>query len=98
MLMIIDTESGKEIARVQTVGDTDDLFYDAPRRRIYIAGGAGALSIVAQEDADHYKPVANIPTASGARTALFVPALGRLYLAVPHRGTQGAEVRAYAVP
>ena len=42
--------------------------------------------------------VATIPTASGARTALFVPALGRLYLAVPHRGTQGAEIRVYAVP
>jgi len=98
MLLVIDTESGKEIARVQSVGDTDDLFYDAPHQRIYVAGGAGLLSIVAQEDADHYTPVATIPTASGARTALFVPALSRLYLAVPHRGTQGAEIRVYAVP
>src|SRR5262249_61653829 len=56
MLLVMDTESGKEIARVQSVGDTDDLFYDAPHRRLYIAGGAGALSIVAQEDADHYTP------------------------------------------
>jgi DNA-binding beta-propeller fold protein YncE len=98
MLLVIDTESGKEIARVQSVGDTDDLFYDAPHRRIYVAGGAGLLSIVAQEDADHYTPVATIPTAAGARTALFVPDFGRLYLAVPHRGTQGAEIRVYAVP
>src|SRR5215831_7738968 len=74
------------------------LFYDAPHRRLYIAGGAGALSIVAQEDADHYTPVATIPTAAGARTALFVPALDRLYLAVPRRGTQGAEIRVYAIP
>jgi hypothetical protein len=98
LLLVIDTESGKEIARVQSVGDTDDLFYDAPHRRVYVAGGAGVLSIVAQEDADHYTPVATIPTASGARTALFVPELGRLYLAVPHQGTQGAEIRVYAVP
>src|SRR5262245_38545632 len=98
MLLVIDTESGKEMARVQSVGDTDDLFYDAPHRRLYIAGGAGALSIVAQEDADHYTPVAAIPTAPGARTALFVPTLSRLYLAVPQRGTQGAEIRVYAVP
>jgi hypothetical protein len=98
MLMVIDTESGKEIARVQSVGDADDLFYDAQHQHIYVAGGAGWLSIVAQEDADHYTPVATIPTAAGARTALFVPALGRLYLAVPHWGTQGAEIRVYAVP
>ena len=98
LLLVLDTESGQEVARVQSVGDADDLFYDAPHRRIYIAGGAGVLSIVAQEDGDHYTPVATIPTASGARTALFVPALGRLYLAVPHRGTQDAEIRVYAVP
>jgi len=98
MLMIVDTESGKEIARVQSVGDADDLFYDASHRHIYIAGGEGFLSIVAQEDADRYTPVATIPTASGARTALFVPELNRLYLAVPHRDTQGAEIRVYAVP
>ena len=97
MLMIVDTESGKEIARMKSVGDADDLFYDAPHRRIYIAGGEGFLSIVAQEDADHYTPVATIPTASGARTALFVPELRRLYLAVPHRGAQGAEIRVYEV-
>jgi len=98
MLLVIDTESGKEMARMQSVGDADDLFYDATHQRIYVAGGAGLLSIVAQEDADHYTSVATIPTASGARTALFVPELGRLYLAVPHRGTQGAEIRVYAVP
>jgi hypothetical protein len=97
-LMIVDTESGKEIARVQSVGDADDLFYDASHRHIYIAGGEGFLSIVAQEDADRYTPVATIPTASGARTALFVPELNRLYLAVPHRDTQGAEIRVYAAP
>jgi hypothetical protein len=95
---VLDTESGREMARVPSVGDADDLFYDAPHRRLYIAGGAGSLHIVAQEDADHYTPVATLPTASGARTALFVPELGRLFLAVPHRGTQGAEIRVYAIP
>jgi DNA-binding beta-propeller fold protein YncE len=97
LLMIVDTESGQEVARVKSVGDADDLFYDAQHRRIYIAGGEGLLTIVAQEDANRYTSVATIPTASGARTALFVPELGRLYLAVPHRGAQGAEVRVYAV-
>jgi hypothetical protein len=98
LLLVLDTASGKEMARVPTVGDVDDLFYDAPHRCLYIAGGAGLLSMVAQEDADHYTPAATIPTASGARTALWVPELRRLYLAVPHRGTQGAEIRVYAVP
>jgi len=73
------------------------MFYDAARKRIYISGGEGFLSVVEQLDADHYRLAASLPTAAGARTSLFVPDLGRLYLAVPHRGAQGAEVRVYEV-
>jgi len=40
---------------------------------------------------------AHVATAAGARTSLFVPTLARLYLAVPHRGTQKAEIRIYEV-
>jgi hypothetical protein len=34
-------------------------------------------------------------TAPGARTGLFVPALNRLFVAVPHRGLQSAKVLVY---
>ncbi len=94
-LIVFDTESGKAVANLDSVGDTDDIFYDAMRKRIYVSGGEGFLDVFEQGDADHYRILAKIPTASGARTALFVPELGRLYLAVPHRGSQGAEVRVY---
>jgi DNA-binding beta-propeller fold protein YncE len=94
-LAVFDTESGKNVADLDSAGDADDIFYDSSRRRVYISGGEGFLSIFQQDDADHYKPMTKIPTAAGARTALFVPELGRFYLAVPHRGTQRAEVRVY---
>jgi DNA-binding beta-propeller fold protein YncE len=94
-LNVFDTESGKILANLDTVGDADDIFYDGSRRRIYIAGGEDFLSIFQQLDPDHYEPVTKIPTAAGARTALFVPELNRLYLAVPHRGSQRSEVRVY---
>ena len=64
---------------------------------LYVSGGAGFISVFAQLNADKYQALAQIPTAEGARTSLFVPALGRLYLAVPHRGTQASEVRVYEV-
>ena len=94
-LMVYDTESGKVIANLDSPGDADDIFYDGTRQRIYISGGDGFIGIIQQQDADHYKSLTKIPTALGARTSLFVPELGRLYLAVPHRGTQRAEVRVY---
>jgi hypothetical protein len=77
------------------VGDADDLFFDAARHRIYISGGEGFFSVVEQRNPNHYEDVARVPTAAGARTSFFVPELGRLYLAVPHRGSQGAEIRVY---
>jgi DNA-binding beta-propeller fold protein YncE len=95
---VFDTDSGKVIANLDSAGDADDIFYDNSRRRIYIAGGEGFLSIFQQLDPEHYQPVAKIPTAAGARTALFVPEFNRLYLAVPHRGSQRAEVRVYSAP
>ena len=95
-LTVFDTESGKILANLDTVGDADDIFYDSSRQRIYIGGGDGFLSIFQQLDPDHYEPVTKIPTATGARTALFVPDFNRLYLAVPHRGSQRAEVRVYS--
>jgi hypothetical protein len=77
------------------VGDTDDLFYDAMRKRLYVSGGEGFLDVVQDEGANKFVRIAHIPTASGARTSLFAPDQGRLYLAVPHRGSQKAEIRVF---
>ena len=94
-LTVFDTESGKMVADLESPGDADDIFYDGTRQRIYISGGEGFIGVIQQQDADHYKTLTKIPTASGARTSFFVAELGRFYLAVPHRGTQKAEVRVY---
>jgi hypothetical protein len=97
-IIVFDTETGEVVANLDSPGDADDIFYDSSRRRVYISGGEGFLSIFQQDDPDHYKPMTKTPTATGARTSLFVPELNRLYLAVPHRGTQRAGVRAYETP
>ncbi len=51
--------------------------------------------IFSQQDANQYSLLAQIPTASGARTGLWEPELNRLYVAVPHRWMQQAEIRVY---
>jgi hypothetical protein len=89
--------SGKVLVSLPSVGDADDVFYDAPHKRIYISGGEGFLEVFKQDDADHYRRIERIRAASGARTSLFAPELNRLYLAVPHRGGQGAEIRVYEI-
>jgi DNA-binding beta-propeller fold protein YncE len=94
-LLVLDSDSGATVASVDCVGDADDLFYDEAAKRIYVTGGDGAISVIDQVDADHYRPAGEVKTAAGARTSLFVPELHRLYVAVPHRGAQRAEVRVF---
>jgi YVTN family beta-propeller protein len=89
-----DTASGKRVAQIETVGDTDDLFYDAARKRLYVIGGDGFVDVF-QPDGDSLRRVARLATAAGARTGLYVPDSNRLYLAVPRRGRQSAEIRVF---
>jgi DNA-binding beta-propeller fold protein YncE len=94
-MLAIDTETGKQTASVEIVGDTDDLFYDAAKNRVYVIGGEGAVDVFEQKDADHYNRIEHIATAAGARTGFFVADWGKLFVAVPHRGEQHATVLIY---
>jgi DNA-binding beta-propeller fold protein YncE len=94
-VLVYDTTSGKETGSFEIVGDTDDLFYDAARKRLYVSGGEGYVDVFQQDDSNRFPRIAHMPTAAGARTSLFVPDQNRLYVAVPHRGSQKAEIRIY---
>jgi DNA-binding beta-propeller fold protein YncE len=94
-VLIYDTATGKELSSFDTVNDTDDLFYDVERRRLYVSGGEGFIDVFQEQAAGRFARAAHTPTAAGARTSLFSPELSRFYLAVPHRGNQKAEIRIY---
>ena len=94
-LVVYDTKNGKNLASASVAGDTDDLFYDSARRRVYVIGGEGFVDVLQRDAVDGIKRVGRVETASGARTGLFVATQNRLYVAVPHRGAQPAEVRVY---
>jgi YVTN family beta-propeller protein len=96
-LLVFDTSTGKLIASFPVVGDSDDAYYDAARKRIYVIGGEGAISVFDQQDADHYRELERIPTAAGARTGYFSAELRRLFVAARRRGSQPAEIRIYEV-
>jgi DNA-binding beta-propeller fold protein YncE len=94
LALVYDVTSGKQIASFPIVGDTDDLFYDAARKRLYVTGGDGFVDVFST-DAGKYDRLAHIATAAGARTSLFVKQQNRLYVAVPHRGAQHAAVQVF---
>jgi DNA-binding beta-propeller fold protein YncE len=94
-LVVLNTESGDAVAKIDISGDPDELFYDSKRHRIYAICGAGKIDIIEQTDANNYKVGTRIETADGARTGLFVPERDNLFVAIPHRGSQPAEIRCY---
>jgi DNA-binding beta-propeller fold protein YncE len=94
-VLVYDTQSGKVVGSADTVGDTDDLFYDASLARLYVIGGEGFVDVFQARAGEKLTRAVHLPIASGARTGLFVPEQRRLYLAVPLRGAQQAEIRVF---
>jgi DNA-binding beta-propeller fold protein YncE len=80
-LGVFSMTDGKPVATIEICGDSDDLFIDAKRARVYVSCGAGFLDVLAAKEAT-YRRIARIPTVSGARTSLFVPEMDRLLVAV----------------
>ena len=97
-LLVLDMDSGKQIASLPGAADTDDMWYDATRKRIYVPSGEGFIFVYQQIDADHYARIAKIPSAIGARTSAYFGQVGKhnsLYVAVPARANRGAEMWVY---
>jgi DNA-binding beta-propeller fold protein YncE len=94
-LVVLNTDSGDVVAKIDISGDPDEVFYDGKRHHIYAICGAGKIDIIEQTDPNAYKTLTKVDTADGARTGLFVPERDTLFIAVPHRGSQKAEIRAY---
>jgi len=80
---------GAPVAAAETCGDSDDVFADAKRERIYVSCGDGFVDVF---DASELRRIAHIRTAVGARTALFVPELDRLFVAVRAEGSEPAAI------
>jgi len=95
-LIVLDTESGKQVSRLEGVSGIDDLWYDGSHQRIYASGGrgfeVGFVFVYQQKDADHYELGGKVPTAPGAGTSFWSPQLNRLYVAAPSNDKQEAAI------
>jgi DNA-binding beta-propeller fold protein YncE len=96
-LLVLDANSGKSVAELDTVGGTDDLFYDLAKHRIYVLGGAGFVVTYRQSNANTYSEISRIATSAGGRTGLFIPELKELLVAIPRKGSEDAFVQVYLV-
>lgn len=95
-MIVMDSESGKEIAHLATAEGMDGVYFDKRRKRIYVSGGrdlpAGFVYVYQQKDADHYENLGRITTRGGAGTSFWSPELDRYYVAAPGTDKEDAAV------
>jgi DNA-binding beta-propeller fold protein YncE len=100
-LAVFDTKSGHQVAALPCVQNSDDVFFDAARKRVYVPGGEGSIDVFQEAGSDHYQHLARIPSALGARTAGYFgkghKGFEIFYVAVPARADAGAQVLMYSV-
>jgi DNA-binding beta-propeller fold protein YncE len=107
-MVVMDTQTGKVVAALDTEGGADEIQYDAASQRIYFTGTTGHVDVFKQVDADNYQHLGKLVTAADAKTSLLVPELKRFYVAVPKRNvaipptrdviTEDAELLVFEVP
>lgn len=89
-LEVFSARDGSSIASVDSCGDSDDVFFDARRHRVYMSCGSGFVDVFDAETG--YRRVARVRTIAGARTSLFVPELDRLFVAARAAWREGASI------
>jgi DNA-binding beta-propeller fold protein YncE len=95
MMVVLNTETGAEVTRLRAAGECDDVFFDSSRKRIYVIGAEGLISVFQQDDPDHYELIANVPSGIGIRTGYYFTKRDRFYVGVPAKGSEPAQVWTY---
>jgi YVTN family beta-propeller protein len=95
-MVVMDSQTGKEVASLPTVDGMDGVYFDAAHKRVYVSGGrdqgVGYVFAYQQKDADHYETIAKIPTRPGAGTSFWSPELQRYYVAAPANDNEPAAI------
>jgi DNA-binding beta-propeller fold protein YncE len=90
-LLVFDGRDGAVLSSLDLCDDSDDVFLDGRRRRLYASCGAGSVDVFAWS-AQRWVRAGRVPTVSGSRTSLFVPELDRLFVAARASGREPAAL------
>ena len=82
-LVVMNTETGKAIQALDSVGGVDNVDFDPATGRIYVTGTTGTVAVFKEADPDHVELLGKVPTGAIAKSGLWVPEERRFYSAVP---------------
>ena len=85
-MIVVDSSSGKLVAELHIGGKPDGAGFDAALGMAYSSNGDGTLTIVHEDDSDHFHVVENLATQIGARTMVVDPETHHIYLPAAQYG------------
>jgi YVTN family beta-propeller protein len=81
VMTVLDAHDGHRVATIPIGDGPDAVSFDATESMIYSSNGeSGTLTVVHEDDPDHYKVIANVPTQVSARTQALDPDKHHVYL------------------
>ncbi|MHB8529837.1 MAG: YncE family protein [Caulobacteraceae bacterium] len=81
VLVVVDADTGAQVAKLPIGHGSDAVAFDPVRKRVLSSNGDGALSIIAERSPDHYEVIGSLRTAVTGRTMGIDPRTGRIYIA-----------------
>lgn len=96
-LVIVNTETGKVVQTLDATGGGDEIFYDAPSKRVYFSGSTGTLAVFHEDDPDHFRLLGKVPTGAIAKSGIWIPELKKYYAAVPKHLVQVVPTSQYGI-
>ncbi len=98
VMAVTDATNGQQVATVPIGDGPDAVVFDADESMIYSSNGeSGTITAVHEDNPDHYRVSATIPTQVSARTEALDPKLHRLYLSAARLGKTRQANGRYAV-
>jgi YVTN family beta-propeller protein len=79
-MIVLDADSGRVIASPSIGRGTDACIFDPDQQIAFSSNGDGTLTLVHEDDPDHFRAVASVPTQAGARTMALDAKTHQIYL------------------
>lgn len=89
-MVVTDASDGRRVASLPIGRGPDGAAFDAATGLVFSSNGEGTLSVVHEDDAEHFRLVATVPTQRSARTVTLDAATHRLFLSAAEFGAASA--------
>jgi YVTN family beta-propeller protein len=97
-MVVVDAGSGRIVAELPIGARPDAAAFDPALGMVYSSNGDGSLTVVHEDDAEHFRIVANLATQPGARTMALDPGSHYLYLSAASYGPAPQPTAAVPMP